>query len=54
VVCWGKDDYAQAPSTPSADSYKAIAAGFDHTCGIRIDDKVVCWGSSLFGQAPKL
>ena len=33
-------------------AYKAIAAGDTHTCGIRTDDRVVCWGNNDSGQAP--
>ena len=27
-----------------------LAAGEFHTCGIRFDDKVVCWGDNYDGQ----
>jgi alpha-tubulin suppressor-like RCC1 family protein len=30
--------------------YKAVVAGSDHTCGIRNDDRVYCWGLNDRGQ----
>ena len=44
VVCEGTNSHGQAPVGPSADSYKYISASDRCTCGIRNDDKVVCWG----------
>ena len=38
---------------PSAESFKAIAAGLFHTCGIQSDDKVTCWGDDSHGEAPE-
>jgi alpha-tubulin suppressor-like RCC1 family protein len=29
---------------------KRISAGYHHTCAIRSDDSVVCWGSNSYGQ----
>ena len=29
---------------------KAIAAGWDHTCALRTDATVWCWGSDIYGQ----
>ena len=67
VICWGKNRFGQAPPGVSADTFKAIAVGTAHplwvrnsftgesrahSCGIRIDGKVVCWGSNDEGQAP--
>ena len=28
-----------------------MSAGFDHTCGVRTNDQVACWGHNDFGQA---
>ena len=36
---------------PSADSFKAVSAGQFHSCGIRADDTVECWGGNFFSQA---
>lgn len=42
------------PAVPSVikDSFKAITADDKHTCGIRDDDKVVCWGENRNGLLP--
>jgi hypothetical protein len=32
-------------------SFTQISAGSDHTCGLRIDGSVTCWGSNSYGQA---
>ena len=30
--------------------YTAVAAGFSHSCGVRVDGGVVCWGGNESGQ----
>jgi len=52
VVCWGDNDQGQAPPGPSADTFKAVAVGYNFSCGIRADDKLACWGRNDRGQAP--
>ena len=32
------------------DTYKAVAAGLAHTCAIRADDTITCWGNNAYGQ----
>ena len=52
--CFGQNDYGQL-NVPLAAAqrgpYKMIACGDLHTCAIRDDDKVVCWGSNSDGQS---
>jgi hypothetical protein len=45
VVCWGDNNYGQAPAGPSLDTFKTIDVAPMNTCGVRSDDTVVCWGS---------
>ena len=40
-----------APKTRSAGEFALVSAGDDHTCGVKTDGTVGCWGSSNFGQA---
>ena len=41
-----------AVEDPAASSgYTAVAAGVWHSCGLRADDTVVCWGDNTEGQA---
>jgi alpha-tubulin suppressor-like RCC1 family protein len=45
VECWGMrpgDDYGQ--TTPPTGQFRSISAGELHTCGIRMDNTVSCWG----------
>ena len=36
---------------PAAVRFTAIDAGYEHTCGLRADGTVVCWGANHLGQA---
>ncbi|CAM9250422.1 unnamed protein product, partial [Scytosiphon promiscuus] len=42
VRCWGRNDWGQ--STPSDEIFVQVTAGDRHTCGIKIDQTVSCWG----------
>ena len=54
-----KPDVTINPATPDCDpttdnppaSFKAVSAGGDHSCAIRTDDTVTCWGQNSLGQA---
>jgi alpha-tubulin suppressor-like RCC1 family protein len=60
--CWGLNDVAQAsgdgtptngvltPVRVGTDSWKTVRAGRFHTCAIRIDDTLWCWGGNVNGQ----
>ncbi|MDH5722237.1 MAG: hypothetical protein OEY94_02815 [Alphaproteobacteria bacterium] len=60
--CWGRDFFGQLgddftyadKSTPvivaDGATWKTVAAGSSHTCGIKSDDTLWCWGRDLFGQ----
>lgn len=47
VVCWGTDEKAIA--SPPAVSFKQIAAGFSHACGLDPAGKIACWGPGDWG-----
>ena len=40
---------AAAPKTRSAREFASVSAGEGHTCGVRRDGSVECWGSDSFG-----
>ena len=43
--CWGNDEQGQA--TPPEGSFTNISAGEVHTCGVKTDGTVACWGSNV-------
>ncbi|MYI56894.1 MAG: hypothetical protein F4062_07715, partial [Acidimicrobiia bacterium] len=34
----------------AADGYTAVSAGIDHSCGLRAEGTVICWGDNFEGQ----
>ena len=62
VICWGANYHGQLGdgSTTETDEpvdvsglvtgVAAIAAGYDHTCALTVDDRVLCWGDNWYGQ----
>jgi hypothetical protein len=45
AVCWGRNVEKQAG--PPAHRFKAVSAGWTHTCGVEASrGRVVCWGST--------
>src|SRR5689334_10063223 len=40
----------QQVTTPAADGWAGVAAGAGHTCAVRADATLWCWGSGFFGQ----
>ena len=64
LFCWGFDAYGQVgtgaadsvdnPSpvqvTGGATTWKAAVMGNGHTCGLRTDGRLFCWGYGFFGQ----
>lgn len=63
LYCWGYNDYGMigdgAPSASLASEprrvlgghrFRAVAAGFGHTCAVTVEQRVLCWGWNSFGQ----
>lgn len=66
LYCWGFDANGElgngagttntptptlVPATPgNTSAWKEVAAGFNHTCAIREDSTLWCWGRNAFGQ----
>jgi len=47
VVCWGADE--KTIGTPPRSTFKQIAAGFTHACGLDEKGAVQCWGPGDWG-----
>ena len=47
----GPPDFRSRPEVPPSNLLSDIAVGRYHTCGIRADDSVICWGGSHNSQA---
>ena len=48
MVCWGCGLYGL---DPPAGSFSQVSAGGEHTCGLKSDGTVACWGYNYFGQS---
>ena len=35
---------------PPRGTFKAVAAGARHSCGVRINGTITCWGDNTYGQ----
>ena len=53
--CGGGTPLAESPASGSTDTaayaFASVSAGYFHTCGVRRDGSVECWGFDLSGQA---
>ena len=38
-------------NSPTCPKFKAVSVGGDHSCGLRADDTITCWGSNDDGRA---
>ncbi len=63
VVCWGADDYGSLGNGPfpagssnvpvavvGLSDVKQVTTGLNHSCALRNDGTVACWGRNDFGQ----
>jgi alpha-tubulin suppressor-like RCC1 family protein len=50
AVCWGKNDYDQTAAP--AGEFIQISAGQFHTCGVKVDETIKCWGAKGVSQDP--
>ena len=51
LACWGRDAYGVGKAMPPGGTFTAVSTGGDHTCGLRTDDTLACWGLDNTGQA---
>ena len=62
VSCWGLNETGQlgtgnttffptpTPVTGLTTGVASLASGYDHTCALTTDGRVLCWGDNAFGQ----
>jgi len=50
AYCWGEDNNGQA-SAPTGHDFVEISAGGSHTCALKANGRVVCWGANADGQS---
>ena len=65
IDCWGgirlcesvfQKDCPEAPfgqATPPGGTFVSVSAGGLHTCGVKSDGSILCWGDSKSGQLRK-
>ena len=39
------------PASPDCNEFTAVAAGDKHSCGLRTDQTIACWGSNNYGES---
>ena len=49
--CSDEADPNPSNGTDSAREFASVSAGWFHTCGVRTDGSVECWGWNVVGQA---
>ncbi len=63
ILCWGDDQYGQvdgvpnstsphysAGSPPGGGTFSQVTSGGNHTCGLRTDGTIFCWGYDADGE----
>ena len=53
VVCWGDNTYGQVGSANGVHIgvYTQVSTGGYHTCALKVDGSVACWGFDQWQQA---
>ena len=49
VVCWNSE---RSKPRRINGPFTAVSVGFEHTCALRADKNIACWGENGQGQAP--
>jgi hypothetical protein len=49
VACWGEGTEAGGGASPPAGEFREVGTGLGYSCGVTVDRRVVCWGSTFSG-----
>ena len=49
VTCWGIDLWGEV--TPPEGEFASVSAGGGHTCGVKTEGSVACWGNDFVGPS---
>ena len=50
IVAWGENDDGQCDVSYPNNGFTAVAAGWDHSLGLRNDGSIAAWGGNEYGQ----
>jgi alpha-tubulin suppressor-like RCC1 family protein len=52
ALAWGRNDFGQCnvPPLPPSVGWKKVAAGFQHSVGLKTNGQIVAWGNNQYGQ----
>jgi alpha-tubulin suppressor-like RCC1 family protein len=52
LAAFAQDEGSGIPSPEGGSRVMSVSAGDYHSCGVKADGSVACWGNNTFGQAP--
>ena len=47
----GKPEVMVDPASPDCETFQTVSAGWSHSCGVRTDNTITCWGDNRYGEA---
>ena len=48
MACWGSNEFG---GHPPGGTFTQVSVGDAHSCGLKSDGAVACWGDDPFGQS---
>ena len=47
----GEPEVMVDPASPDCETFQTVSAGWSHSCGVRTDNTITCWGNNRYGEA---